>query len=121
MRYVTLQGNISMEQHLAEVCNSITLNGSVCQAFNYNLDTKIANFKGQLPQQPVDYGQAACVFPNVTLWVLSSGKHLIKPLPACTPVALVETCMLHIPSSLYCSASKPIHLKMQRCMKGVPF
>ena len=63
-----------MEQHLADVCNSILLNGSVCQAFDYNTVSKLAYFKGQAPSMQIDYTSAACVFPNVTLWVLSSGE-----------------------------------------------
>ena len=68
-----LQGNLSMTGHLADVCNSILLGGSVCVAFNYNTATKLAYFKAQPPNQGVDFG-AACVYPNVTLWVLDVGK-----------------------------------------------
>ena len=72
-----LQGSTLMEQHLADVCNSIIVNGSVCQAFDYNTVSKIAYFKGQPPTMQIDYTTAACTFPNVTLWVLSSGKHQV--------------------------------------------
>ena len=65
-----------MEQHLADVCNTILLNGSVCQAFDYNTVSKLAYFKGQPPGMRIDYTSAACVFPNVTLWVLTSGESL---------------------------------------------
>ena len=82
MLFPTLQGNVSLEQHLAEVCNSVTLNGSVCQAFDYNPASKMSYFKGQPPSMTINYGQAACVFPNVTLWVLSSGKRLTLSSPA---------------------------------------
>ena len=68
----TLQGNASIEQHLADICDTIVLNGSVCQAFDYNPNSNLAFFKGQPPSQKVDF-KAACVIPNVTLWVLDSG------------------------------------------------
>lgn len=69
-----LQGSDIIELYLAKVCNSIILNGSVCQAFNYNTETKLAFFKGQPPAQQIDYVLAACVMPNVSLWVATAGK-----------------------------------------------
>ena len=74
-----LQGSELLEQYLADVCNTILLNGSVCQAFDYNTVSEIAFFKGQPPSMQIDYSTAACVFPNVTLWVLSSGKYNSQP------------------------------------------
>ena len=72
---MVLQGSVLMEQYLADVCNSIVLNGSVCQAFDYNTVSRVAYFKGQPPTMQINYINSACVFPNVTLWVLSSGEH----------------------------------------------
>ena len=64
-----------MAGYLADVCNSIFLEGVVCQAFSYNTATKLAFFKGQLPTSNIiDFARAACVYPNVTLWSLVSGE-----------------------------------------------
>ena len=68
-----LQGSDLIELYLAKVCNSIILNGSVCQAFSYNTETKLALFKGQPPTNHIDYVLAACVMPNVSLWVATAG------------------------------------------------
>lgn len=63
-----------MEHYLADVCNTILLNNSVCQAFDYSTDSNIAYFKGQAPSGKINWLNSACVIPNVTLWVLSSGQ-----------------------------------------------
>lgn len=69
-----LQANVTMEHYLADVCNSMILNASVCQAFNYNPATNTAYFKGQQPSNAINYLGHSCVMPNTTLWVLSSGE-----------------------------------------------
>ena len=35
---VSLQGNASLAGHLADVCNSMLLGGSVCVGFSYNTE-----------------------------------------------------------------------------------
>ena len=79
-----------MKQHLAEICNSIVLNGSVCQAFDYNTASKLAYFKGQPPSLKTDMG-AACVYPNVTLWILNSGTTQPASFLSMTVTSLVCT------------------------------
>ena len=83
-RILQMQGDLPLEQYLAGVCNTIVLNGSVCQAFDYNTVSRIAYFKGQPPTLQIDYTTAACAFPNVTLWVLSSGE---QPYSCCCTCA----------------------------------
>ena len=80
-----LQGNDSVAEHIADVCNSMMLGGSVCVAFDYNTATMLAFFRGQPPRLKIDFGDA-CVIPNITAWVLQSG--------------LVSTFVLHMPKQL---------------------
>ena len=54
------------------------LGGSVCIGFSYDTGTQLAFFKNQRPNEAVDV-TAACVIPNVTLWVLTSGQMLVSP------------------------------------------
>ena len=60
---------------LTSLCNSISVNGSVCQAviFDNNTDGVLGAFKGQAPIIPIDFGQA-CWNVNSTMWILDSGK-----------------------------------------------
>ena len=79
---------------------SIILNGSVCQAFDYNTDTKLAFFKGQPPTLPINYMTAACVFPNVTLGVLSSGERDALRTAMCSNKQPKHTCVTLLPSCM---------------------
>ena len=60
------------------MCNSIALNGRVCQGFTYDSNTKVATFKGQMPQQAIDVSTHAMPAVNVSLWWLNAGKYLAQ-------------------------------------------
>lgn len=84
-RYAYALQNITALPHsLADMCNSIALNGSVCQGFTYDSTTKLAVFKGQTPQQTVDISAEAKPVDNVTLWWLSAGEHLAQQCNQCS-------------------------------------
>lgn len=67
---------------LTSLCNSMSVNGSVCQAviFDNNTYGVLGAFKGQAPTIPIDFGQA-CWNVNSTMWILNSGElslHVFK-------------------------------------------
>ena len=72
---------------LTSLCNSMSVNGSVCQAviFDNNTNGVLVAFKGQAPTTPIDFGQA-CWNVNSTMWILDSGERLLyvfKPAKQC--------------------------------------
>lgn len=69
-----MQNLTALPQTLADICNSMVLNGSVCQGFTYDVNTKLAVFKGQPPELAVNIAQAASQNDNVSLWWLNAGK-----------------------------------------------
>ncbi len=58
---------------LANICDAMASNGSICQGFVYNSFTGTAFFKGNATDTQIDTSQL-CLSPNSTAWLLSSGK-----------------------------------------------
>ena len=73
-----MQNITSLPHTLADMCNSIALNGRVCQGFTYDSNTKVATFKGQMPQQAIDVATEATPAVNISLWWLNAGKYLAQ-------------------------------------------
>ena len=51
-------------------------NGSICQGFVYDSTTSTAFFKGSDPGKQVNPADL-CLNPNITAWVLTTGKTLV--------------------------------------------
>ena len=71
---------------LAGICNSIILEGNVCQGWTFDLNTNLAVFKGQPPEQAVDLTTEAKHADNSILWWLNAGMAWIYMLQ----------CLLHV-------------------------
>ncbi|DBB17410.1 TPA: hypothetical protein ACH3X3_014441 [Trebouxia sp. C0006] len=56
---------------LANICDAMASNGSICQGFVHNSFTGTAFFKGNATDTPIDTSQL-CLSPNSTAWLLSS-------------------------------------------------
>ena len=69
-----MQNLTSLPQSLADICDQIALNGSVCQAFTLNTLSKTAVFYGQAPQQIIDLQTFTLPSQNTSLWVLDAGQ-----------------------------------------------
>ena len=69
-------GNVSLPEELANICNGLAINGTVCQGFHYNSNTKLAVFTGQPPNLPLDLKHYAFNFPGSSFWALTAGKIL---------------------------------------------
>ena len=64
----------------------------VCQGFTYDSNTKVATFKGQMPQQAIDVATEATPAVNVSLWWLNAGKYLAQHE---IPFAVYHRCCIH--------------------------
>ena len=62
-----------LPEELAKICDGLTINGTVCQGFNYASDRRLAVFKGQAPNVPLDMKHDACNSPGFSLWALNAG------------------------------------------------
>ena len=62
---------------LAQICNDMATNGSICQGFVYDSFTNTAFFKGAPKTTSVDPSNL-CLHPNETAWLLTTGT----PAPA---------------------------------------
>lgn len=62
----------SLPDTLAQICNNMATNGSICQGFVYDSFLKTAFFKGGPPQTVRDISKL-CLYPNTTLWLLTAG------------------------------------------------
>lgn len=69
-----LQG-ASIPEFLADQCNSISTNGSVCQGFNFQAEANMGWFKGGAAGSPLNLSRT-CRSPNITTWVLNAGMVL---------------------------------------------
>lgn len=69
---------------LANMCNQMALNGSVCQGFTYDSHTSLAVFKGQAALQAASISTITSGAANTSLWWLDAGKTLLAPLQHCT-------------------------------------
>ena len=61
---------------LAQICNNMATNGSICQGFAYNSFLKTAWFKGTPPYTPIDTSKL-CLHPNESVWLLNTGTFLL--------------------------------------------
>lgn len=88
-----VQNLSSLPHTLADMCNSIALNGRVCQGFTYDSNTKVATFKGQMPQQAIHLSAEATPAVNVSLWWLNAGDYLAQHLqcPLLCTIYAVDT------------------------------
>ena len=82
-----------MPEFLAELCNSISTNGSLCQAFNFQADTNIGWFKGGASGLQIDFSKT-CRSPNITTWILDAGT----------------TCQANIACLMLCKSTAGAHL-----------
>lgn len=81
-----------MPDTLAQICNDMATNGSICQGFVYNAYTKIAFFKGAGQYTQINTS-SQCLSPNTTVWLLSTGS-LLYHRPACLmPLQLLSALM----------------------------
>ena len=62
---------------LAQICNDMATNGSICEGFVYDSFTGTAFFKGAPKTTSVDPSNL-CLHPNETAWLLNTGT----PAPA---------------------------------------
>ena len=69
-----LQNVSSLPKELADMCDCIAFNNTVCQGFTYNSGTKLAIFKGHTPLEAIDLSSYIESANNSTLWWLSAGE-----------------------------------------------
>ena len=62
---------------LAQICNDMATNGSICLGFVYDASTKIAFFKGAGQYKQIDRSSSQCLYPNTTVWLLNTGTSLL--------------------------------------------
>ena len=62
----------ALPETLAQICNNMATNGSICQGFVYDSSTKTAFFKGSPQSTPVDTSKL-CLNPKETAWLLKTG------------------------------------------------
>lgn len=74
-------GSAQLPEELAKICNGLTINGTICQGFNYNNRYNVAVFKGQPPNVPLDLKHNACSTSEYSFWALNAGEILILDLP----------------------------------------
>ena len=65
----------SIPDTLSNLCNTMSVNGSVCQAFKSFTDGVVAYFLGQAANTPFDLSQN-CWYPASTMCVLNAGIHV---------------------------------------------
>ena len=81
-------GRAQLPEQLATICDGMTVNGTVCQGFNYNSELKRAIFKGQAPNLPLVMNHfTACNWQKYSFWALNAGEMLPQN---CHPVAILQ-------------------------------
>lgn len=74
-------GSANLPEELANICNGLTINNTICQGFNFDSRFHVAVFKGQPPNVPLDLKHNACNTPGYSVWALNAGEILTDDLP----------------------------------------
>ena len=81
----------AIAEKLAPICNAILFQNDtgsyVCSGFNYNMVTNVAYFKAQLLGEYIT-ADSLCNSPNVTTWLLETGRSMFNVFSAYTNVII---------------------------------